>query len=132
MTKLCWYDVIVNFFDIVIFLLSYFVNDLPLMSIKILVVELWQFLFIRDLTRIPEIENTPAWIFSNIWKLKQVWDTKFRLNVSNEKLVSAVKCQAYSFCNFRIISSSPTPRLGSISLIVVTIASYYKGSINTN
>ena len=29
----CWYDVIVNFFDIVVFLLSYFVNDLTLMSI---------------------------------------------------------------------------------------------------
>ena len=44
----CWHDVIVNFFDVVLFLLSSLVTCPSFMSISLLVLELWTFSFIRD------------------------------------------------------------------------------------
>ena len=49
----------------------------------------------NGLTRNPEIGNTSVWVFPNIWRLGQVRDTKFNtnINISNEMLQNAVKCQ---------------------------------------
>ena len=49
------HDVIVNFFDVVVFLLSSLVTDPCFMPISLLVLELKHFLFITDLTRNLEI-----------------------------------------------------------------------------
>ena len=49
--------------------------------------------FYKGLTRNLGIENTTAWVFSNIWRLERVRDTKFGTNVSNKMLLNAVKCQ---------------------------------------
>ena len=65
------------------------------MSISILILDLWQF-FNKELTRNPEIWNTPVWVLSNIWRLGQVGDTKFGMNIFNKKLLDAAKCQVYS------------------------------------
>ena len=74
-----------NFPDIVLFLLLSLVTGPSFMSILLLVLELQQFLFIRDLT-----------IFlSNIWRLGQVRVTKFGMKVSNKKLFNPSKCQVY-------------------------------------
>ena len=43
-----WHDVVVNFFDVILFLLSILVTDPNFMSISTLALELWQFSFIRD------------------------------------------------------------------------------------
>ena len=43
-----WHDVNVNFFDVVLFLLSSLVTGPSFMSILLLVLELWQFSVIRD------------------------------------------------------------------------------------
>ena len=72
-----------------------------------LVLELWQLLFVSDLTRTPEIRNTSVWVLSNVWRLWQVRDTKFGANVSNEKLINAAKCQVYGFCRFWLIEEKP-------------------------
>ena len=56
--KISWHDIIVNFFDLFVFLLSSLVSGPSVMSITSLVLELGQSLFIRDLTINPEIENT--------------------------------------------------------------------------
>ena len=40
--------------------------------------------FYKGLTRILEIGNTPVWVLPNLWRLRQVRDTKFSMNVSNE------------------------------------------------
>ena len=37
----------------------------------------------KGLTRIPEIRNNPIWVLPNIWRMGQVMDTKFGMNVSN-------------------------------------------------
>ena len=52
----------------------------------------------QELTRNPEIGNTPVWVFLNIciWRLRRVRDTKFAKNVSNVKLLHGTKCQSYS------------------------------------
>ena len=66
------------------------------MSILLLVLELGQFLFIRDFTRNPEIEKT----LSEFWSVSGTGvngDTKFGLNFSNEKLLSTIKRQVYIF-----------------------------------
>ena len=73
----------------------------------------------KGLARNPEIENTYVWVLPNIWRLGQVRDNKFRKNVTNDKLLNAVKCQ--SFYHFWVIKGNnrgyyPCPRLGLISL----------------
>ena len=62
-------------------------------------------LFDKGLTRNPEIGNTPVWVLPNIWKLGKIRDSK--LNVSNEMLLNAAKCQGYSFYRFWVIEGKP-------------------------
>ena len=40
----------------------------------------------KELTRNPEIGNTPVWVLPNIWRLGQVRNTEFGTNVSNKML----------------------------------------------
>ena len=55
-----WNDIIVNFFDVVLFLLSSLVTGPSFMSISSLVLELWQFSFIRDWLEIRKSEIPPS------------------------------------------------------------------------
>lgn len=61
------------------------------MSISLLFLEFWQFLFLRDLTRNPGLEKRPIWILSNIQGLERVRDTKFGMGISCEQLLNIVK-----------------------------------------
>ena len=54
------HDVIVKFFDVVFFLLSNLVTGPSFMSISSLVLELWQFSFIRDWPEIRKSEIPPS------------------------------------------------------------------------
>ena len=69
----------------------------------------WQFFFYKELTRNSEIGNTPVWVLFNIWKLEQVRDTKFGINVSDEILLNAAKGQGYGFYRFWVIKGKPIP-----------------------
>ena len=101
------HDVNGNFFDVVLFLLLSLVTGPSFISS--LVLELWQFSFIRDwLTRNPEIGNTPVWVLPNISRLGQVMDTKFGTNFPNRILLNAAKFQDYSFYRFWVIKGKPT------------------------
>ena len=51
----------------------------------------------KGLTRNPEILHIHAWVLLNIWRLRQVKDTKFGKKVSNKTLLNAVKWQGHSF-----------------------------------
>ena len=52
--------------------------------------------FYKGLTRNLAIGNT-IWVLSNIWRLGWVRDTKFGMNVSDEMLLNAAKCQVTTF-----------------------------------
>ena len=93
-----------NFFGFVLFVLSSLVTGPSFMSISLLVLELWQFLFIRNW---PEIWKSEK-IMPNIWRLEQVKDTKFGMNFSNGMLLNVAKCQGYSFYCFWVIKEKPT------------------------
>ena len=54
----------------------------------------------KGLTRNPEIGNTPVWVLPNIRRLGRVRDTTFGTDVPNEILLTAAKCQGYSFYRF--------------------------------
>ena len=54
------HDVNVKFFDVVLFLLSILVTGPSFMSISSLVLELWQFSFIRDWPEIRKLEIPPS------------------------------------------------------------------------
>ena len=95
-----------NFFDVVLFRLSSLVTGPSFMAISSLVLELWQF-FYEELTRNPEIRNTPVWHLPNIWGFGRVRDTKFGTNVSNKILRNTAKCQDYSFYRFWVIKGKP-------------------------
>ena len=111
------HDVIINFFDAVLFLLSSLVTGPSFMSISLQVLELWQFPFIRDWPEIckSEMHLSLVWVLVNIWRLAQVRNTKFATNVSNKMLLNAAKWQGYSYYRFWVIKGKPTggqPRLG--------------------
>ena len=94
-----------HFYDVGLFLLSSLVIGSSFMSISSLVLELWQFIFIRVW---PEIGNTPVWVLPNIWRLEQVKDVRLGTNVSNEILLKLAKCMSYSFYHFWVIKVKPT------------------------
>ena len=70
--------------------------------------------FYKELTRNPQIGNTPAWVLPNIWRLRRVRNTKFGTNISNKILLNAEKCQGYSFYRFWVIKGKPT---GEVKLL---------------
>ena len=70
---------------------------LPILFSNLVISSSFMSMTTRGLTRNPEIGNTPVCILPNIWRLGRVRDTKFRMNVSNEMLLNAAKCQSYSF-----------------------------------
>ena len=57
---ICQNDVIVIFFDVILFFLSSLVTGPSFMSISSLVLELWQFTFIRDWPEILKSEIPPS------------------------------------------------------------------------
>ena len=58
-----------NSFDIFLFLLSSLVTGPSFMSMSSLVLEMWQFSFIRDWPKIQKLEIPLVWVLSNIWRL---------------------------------------------------------------
>ena len=64
--------------------------------------------FYKQLTRNSEIGSIPAWVLANIWRLGEVKDTKFGMNVFNEMLLNAAKYQGYNFYCFWVIKGKPT------------------------
>ena len=91
------------FFNVVLFLLSNLVTGRSFMSISSLVLELWQFSFIRDW---PEIRKSEI-PTSEFCPLSEDW-SKFGANVSNRMLLNAAKFQGYSFYRSWVIKGKPT------------------------
>ena len=54
------------------------------------------------------IGNIPIWVLPNNWRLKQVRNTKFGMNVSKKMLLNAAKCQGYTFYHLWVIKEKPT------------------------
>ena len=87
-STICRHNLIINFFDVVIIVLSGLVSGPSFMLTSSLVLEFWQVLAIKGgLTENPEIENIPVWDLSNIWRQGQFTDTKSSMNASNKMLV---------------------------------------------
>ena len=57
------HNAIVNFFKVVVFLLPSLVTGLSFKSISLLVLEVWQFSFVRDWSEIQKLEITPSEFF---------------------------------------------------------------------
>ena len=85
-----------NLLDVVVFPSSSLVTDSSFLSVSILILELWQFSFIRDWPKSRKSEP-------NFLRLRQVRDTKFDTIVSNEKLLNAPKCQVCRIYHFWVI-----------------------------
>ena len=62
----------------------------------------------KGLTRNPEIRNTPVLVLLDIWRLEQVRDTKFGMNVSDKMLLNVAKCQGECLYWFWVIKEKPT------------------------
>ena len=87
---ICRHEVIVKFFDAVLFLLKSSVTGPSFMSISSLVLEFWQMtiFFYKGLTRNPKNWNNPRLSFPQYLEMGQVRDTKFDTNLSNEMLLN--------------------------------------------
>ena len=97
-----------DFFDIPVFLLSSSVTGLSLISMSLTGSRVMKIFFYKGLIENPEIGNTLAWVLPNIWILGPIRDTKFDMNVFNEMLRNAVKCQSCRFYRFWVIKGKPT------------------------
>ena len=112
------HDVNVNLFDVSEFLLLSLVTGSSFMLISVLVLELWQFSFIRDWPEVRILEIPLSEFFSICGDCR---DTIFGKHFSDENLLNAEKCQGCSFYRFKIIKGKqrggvnlalPCPRLG--------------------
>ena len=119
-----------NFFEVVLFLLS------SLVTISLLVLELWRFPFITDW---PEIKKSeiPSSEFYPIgdWEEfeNQIW------HVYNKMLLNAAKYQGYSFYRFWVLKGEPKGGGGiklppfptqirvksQLFIVLITICSYF-------
>ena len=80
-----WHDVVVNFFDVILFLLSILVTDPNFMSISTLALELWQFSFIRDWPEIWKSEISP----SEFCPISGDWSTLWIPNLAQMCLIES-------------------------------------------
>ena len=62
----------------------------------------------KALTRYLEYGNTRLWIFPYNWALKWASNRQFSANISNKKLLNAVKVHGYSFYHFWVIKGKRT------------------------
>ena len=95
-------------FNVAVFFLSSLVTGSNFRSLSSLVLESWYFLFIKDLTRNLETENTLVWFLSNTWWLGWVRDIKFGMNICDENILNVAKFQVYRFYFFGIIKRKPS------------------------
>ena len=79
-----WHDVIVNFFDVAMFLLPSLVTGPSFMSISLLVLGLWQLSFIKDWPDIRKLEIP----LSEFWAISGYWG---ELRIPNLARMSAIK-----------------------------------------
>ena len=79
------HDVIVNFFDVVLFLLWILVIGPSFMSISSLVLEFWQFYFIRDWPEIWKSEIPP----SEFWPIFGDWGKLWIPNLARMSLIKS-------------------------------------------
>ena len=93
---ICWHEVIVIFFDAVLFLLSILVTALSFMSISMQLLELWQFTFIRDW---PEIQKSEM-PCSEFFPISGDWG---ELGIINLARMSLITCY-WMLQNVRLIS----------------------------
>ena len=87
-----------SFFNVVLFPLSSFVSKFHFNIITgsgVMTVFVY-----KGLTRNLEIGNTRVWISPYNSALRQARDSKFGANISNKKLLNAVKGHSYSFYRF--------------------------------
>ena len=94
-------------FDVVLFLLSSLVTGLRFMSISSLVLELWQFSFIRDWPEIWKSEIPPSEFCPISGDWGELWIPNLA-RMSNRMLLNAAKFQGYSFNRFWVIKGKPT------------------------
>ena len=92
-----------NFFDLFLFLLSSLVTGPSVMSISSLVLELWQFSFIRHW---PEIQKSDITLSG----FCPISGDRRELGIPNlpQMLPNVAKCQGYSFNCFWLIKGKPT------------------------
>ena len=95
------------FFLFLTFLLSSLVTSPNFKSISSVVLKLWQFTFLKDWPEIQKWEYT-VWVFPNIWRLEQVRDSKFGVDVSNKLLRKTAIFQGYRFYRFWVTKAKPT------------------------
>ena len=107
---ICWHDTFVKFFDQVFFLLSSLVTGPSFMSISSLVMDWWQFSFIRDSPEIRKLEIPPL----EFCPISGDWG---ELGISNLPLMCLVKCywilqnaRVTAFIVFELVKSPlPSP-----------------------
>ena len=91
-----------NFINVVVFSLSSFFSKFDFFIITGFGV-MTNFVY-KGLTRNLEYGNTRLWIFPYKWALKQASNMQFGANISNKKLLIAVKVHAYCFYHFWVIN----------------------------
>ena len=111
---ICWHDLIMNFVNLAVVFISSLVSGPGLLWISSLVLELWQFLLIKDWPEIRQLKITLSVFFaiSENWGTLGIPNLALLSNkkITNKKLLNAAKCQGYSLYHFGIIWGKPIGR----------------------
>ena len=120
-----------DFFDVVLFLLSSLVTGPNFMSISSLVLELWQFYFIRDWPEIRKSERPTSGFCPISGDGSESWIANLAQMFLREYYWMLQHVRGYSFYRFWVIKGKPTgggelipptsPRLGLIRTILLYI-----------
>ena len=103
---ICWHNVMVKCFEVLVFLLSGFVIGPSFMSISLLVLQVKQF-FLRNWPEIWKSEIHPSDFCPIFGEWSELGIPNLTGMFYNEKLLNPAKCQVYSY-RFWVITRKPT------------------------
>ena len=107
-----WHDFNITSFDVVLFLFLILVTDPSFMLISSVVLELWQFSFLRDWMEIRKLEIPPSKFCTISGDLGELW-------IPNLARIFLIKCywmlQNFRVTAFWVIKEKQTVRWGGIT-----------------
>ena len=96
-----------NFFEVVLFLLSSLVNGPSFISISSLVLELWQFYFVRNWPEIRKLEIPPSGFCPISGDGGELWIPNLKRISLIEYYLMLQHAKSYSFYRFWVIKGKP-------------------------
>ena len=106
---ICRHNVIVNIFNVIVFFLSSLFTGSSFLSVSLLVLKIWLFLFIRDWPETRELEIAP----SKFHRISEDWNKLETLNLIGMFAIESLQNTRFTaFTVSELLNWKPTDKLG--------------------